>query len=67
MKQERETYVLNVAECWDRPGQLQKCTKNARGGARMKQKRETYSLNGSRMPGQAGTTTKMHYFLDFFA
>ena len=27
----------------------------------MKQEKETYLLNGSRMPGQAGTITKMHY------
>ena len=45
-----------AAECRDRPGN---CSKNARGGARMKQKRESYLLNGSRIPGQAGTTTKL--------
>ena len=44
----------------DSPGQLQKCTKNAQGGARIKQEKETYLLNGSRLLGQAGTTTKIH-------
>ena len=59
MKQERETYLYTAAECQDRPGQLQSCSKNAWGGARMKQERETYLLNGSRMPGQARTSTKI--------